>query len=148
MNPGHRTGTAQRKSKALGFTLIEISVTVAVIGVLAAAAWPSQLASLQRARRIDAIAALTRVQIAQEQYRARYGVYSAQLTALTGASAARSPEGLYQLAVLDASGENVTLSARARDDGPQRSDTDCRELTLRLSQGLADIGPSGRCWNR
>jgi hypothetical protein len=26
--------------------------------------------------------------------------------------------------VLDANGENVTLSARARDDGPQRSDTD------------------------
>lgn len=128
-----------------GITLIEVCLTLAVLGILAAAAWPSQHAQLQRARRMDAIAALTRLQLAQEQYRLRHGRYSAELT---GLSAGRSPEGLYQLAVADAAADTVTLIARARADGPQQGDRDCRELTLHLNQGLADAGPNGRCWNR
>lgn len=128
-----------------GFTLIEVCLALAVLGILAAVAWPSQQAQLQRARRMDAISALTRLQMAQEQYRLRHGRYSAELN---GLAASRSPEGLYQLAVADAAADTVTLIARARADGPQQSDRDCRELTLHLNQGLADAGPHGRCWNR
>ena len=128
-----------------GFTLIEVCLALAVLGILAAVAWPSQQAQLQRARRMDAISALTRLQMAQEQYRLRHGRYSAELT---GLAASRSPEGLYLLAVADAAADSVTLIARARADGPQQSDRDCRELTLHLNQGLADAGPHGRCWNR
>lgn len=138
-----RRGAAARRLR--GLTLIEISIALAVVGIVAAAAWPSQHAQLQRARRMDGIAALTRLQLAQEQFRARHGRYSAELA---GVGAARSPEGLYLLALDDAAADSVTLVARARADGPQHSDAECRQLTLRLSQGLADVGPSGRCWNR
>lgn len=128
-----------------GFTLIEVCLALAVVGILAAVAWPSQQAQLQRARRMDAIGALTRLQLAQEQFRLRHGRYSAKLD---GLAAARSPEGLYQLAVADAATDTVTLIARARADGPQHGDRECRELTLHLNQGLADAGPHGHCWNR
>ena len=128
-----------------GLTLIEICLALAVVGVLAAAAWPSQHAQLQRARRMDGIGALTQLQFQQERFRALHGRYSADLA---GVGPARSPEGLYLLAVADAGTDAVTLVARARADGPQAADRDCRELTLRLNQGLADIGPIGRCWNR
>jgi type IV pilus assembly protein PilE len=128
-----------------GMTLVEVCAVMAVIGIVTALAWPSQLAQLQRARRLDATAALTRLQFAQERHRAQAGVYSADLSAV---GAARSGEGLYDLSLRDATGETVTLAARARDDGAQRGDMECRELTLRLNQGLADQGPSGRCWGQ
>jgi type IV pilus assembly protein PilE len=140
--PGPRASAARRLR---GLTLVEISIALAVVGIVAAAAWPSQHAQLQRARRMDGIAALTKLQFAQERFRAHHGRYSASLA---GIGAGRSPEGLYLLAVDDAAGDAVTLVARARPDGPQQADADCRTLTLRLNQGLADVGPSGRCWNR
>lgn len=131
-----------------GFTLIELCLTLALVGIVTAMSWPSLHGQLQRARRADAIAALTRMQFAQEQYRARYGSYAVELAALSGAASPRSPEGLYLMAVADAAGDSVTLAARVRAGGPQQGDHECPEITLRLSQGLADHGPSGRCWNR
>ena len=131
-------------ARTRGLTLVETCIVLAVAGILAAVAWPSQRAQLERARRLDGTLALTRLQIAQEQYRMRHGRYGAELAAL---GPGRSPEGHYLLAVADATADTVTLIARARPDGPQRGDADCRELTLRLDQGLSDAGPSGRCWS-
>jgi type IV pilus assembly protein PilE len=131
-----------------GFTLVEVTAVVAVVGIVAAMAWPSHLGQLQRARRLDATAALTKLQFAQERYRARFGIYSNDLAALAGSAQARSGEGLYDLVVRDGIGEAVTLAARARDDQAQNRDAECREITLHLNQGLADQGPSGRCWNQ
>ncbi|ODU08593.1 MAG: hypothetical protein ABS84_12030 [Rubrivivax sp. SCN 71-131] len=128
-----------------GLTLIETCVVLAVAAILAAVAWPSQRAQLERARRLDGTLALTRLQIAQEQYRMRHGRYGGELSAL---GPARSPEGYYLLAVADAGVDTVTLIARAHPDGPQRGDRECHELSLRLDQGLSDAGPSGRCWSR
>lgn len=131
---------------AAGFTLIEIAVVVALAGIVVALAWPSQLQSLQRARRADAVAALMRVQFAQERYRALHGGYAPTLAALAGAVAPRSPEGHYDIVVESAAGQRVTVAAAAR--GIQARDAECGRLTLSLDQGLADFGPSQRCWNR
>lgn len=141
--PRNRTTPSTR-----GFTLVEVMAAVAVVGILAAVAIPSQLAQLQRARRADAIAALTRLQLAQEQYRAVNGRYAGDLALLATAGVPRSPEGLYQMAVTDPAVDGVTLVARARPDAAQHADSECPEITLRLNQGMADPGPSGRCWNR
>jgi type IV pilus assembly protein PilE len=43
-----------RKTSAVGFTLIEVMVTVAIVGILAAIALPSYSAYVARARRADA----------------------------------------------------------------------------------------------
>jgi type IV pilus assembly protein PilE len=139
---------AHRPRRPRGFTLVEVMAAVAVVGILAAVALPSQLGQLQRSRRIDAHAALMRVQAAQEQYRSSTGAYAAQLSALTGTSTPRSPDGLYELALNDVGTDSVTLVARALPDRAQHSDTACLEITMRLNQGLADLGPNGRCWNR
>ncbi len=120
---------------------------MAVLAIVAAAAVPSQLNSLQRSRRLDAQVALQRMQAAQEQYRQHHGVYGAERGALSGIGPF-SNEGLYSLVVRDAQGERVTLAARARSDRAQHGDGDCREITLRLNQGFAEQGPDGRCWNR
>ena len=131
-----------------GFTVIEVTITVAVVVLLAAVAWPSMQAQLMRARRADAIGALTRVHVAQEQYRARFGSYSPDLTALRGPGSSRSPEGWYEIALQDGAGEVVTVAARALASGSQARDSECRQITLHLNQGMADFGPTARCWNR
>lgn len=140
---------AQRRSRReRGLTLVEVTVALAVVGILAAVAVPSQLAQLQRARRLDATSALTRLQFAQERHRALQGRYAPDLAALGPSGLSRSLEGLYDLAARDAGDGDVVLLARARPDRAQHGDTECREITLHLSQGLAEAGPSGRCWNQ
>lgn len=141
--PALRAGSLQR-----GMTLVEVTAVLAVVGILAAVALPSQLAQLQRARRLDATSALTRLQFAQERHRALQGRYAPDLAALGPSATTRSLEGLYDLDARDAGDGNVVLLARARPDRAQHGDTECREITLHLSQGLAEAGPSGRCWNQ
>lgn len=131
---------------ARGLTLVEITVVLAVLGIVATLALPSQMATLQRARRLDATAALNRLQMAQERHRSTHGLYAFDLAALAGPS--RSGEGLYDLLLRNPGDGSVVLAARARADGAQGGDTECAEITLRLNQGLADIGPSGRCWSQ
>jgi type IV pilus assembly protein PilE len=139
--PGHA------RLSAHGFTLAELCVVLAVAGVLASVAWPSLQAQLQRGRRADAVAALMRVQIAQEGHRANHGLYASQLGALAGAAAPRSQEGLYDIQ-LDGGGDRYEARATARADGAAAGDVACATLRLQVREGIADFAPSARCWNR
>ena len=136
------------RRRALGFTLIEVLVVTGATLIMTTVAWPSYRSQLMRARRADAVAALTRIQIAQEQYRAQHGLYAASLAVLRGAAAARSPEGYYALELEPPAGESVVVAAAARPQSPQAADRDCLRLTLTLNAGIADYGPSLRCWGR
>lgn len=132
---------------ARGLSLVEVTIGLAVLGILTAAAWPSHQHQMQRARRLDATSALTRLQQAQEQHRLRHGGYTAELAAL-GAIGTRSAQGLYELQLRSQGPGRVTLAARARADAEQRDDHECAEITLVMDEGVADPGPSGRCWGR
>jgi type IV pilus assembly protein PilE len=133
---------------APGFTLVELCVVLAMAGVLASIAWPSWQSQLQRARRADAVAALLRLQLAQENYRAHHGLYASQLGVLAGATAPRSSEGLYDIELLGAGGDRYEARATARAGGVMAGDTGCTVLSLQVRDGLADFAPSPRCWNR
>lgn len=146
LQPASRPATQLTRWHARGLTLVEVVTVLAVVGIVATMAVPSQLASLQRARRLDATAALTRLQMAQERHRGVHGLYAVDLASLGGPS--RSGEGLYDLQLRNTGDGSVVLAARARNDGAQGGDTECAEITLRLDQGLADAGPSGRCWSQ
>lgn len=130
---------------AAGFTLVEVAVVCAMVGVLTAVALPSYQSHLLRAGRADAVDALTRLQLAQAQYHAAHGLYATELPVLRGVPQPGSAQGLYTLTV---SGGGDSYRATAAAQGRQRKDTDCTVLSVEVAQGFTHLGPSTRCWNR
>jgi len=67
-----------------GFTLVELMITVAILGVLAAVAIPAYSNYLNRAKQTDAIIGLKAAQMAQEQYFSENNEYSDKIDLLPG----------------------------------------------------------------
>ncbi|MCL4316407.1 MAG: prepilin-type N-terminal cleavage/methylation domain-containing protein [Gammaproteobacteria bacterium] len=139
------------KKQHLGFTLIELMIVVAIVGLLAAIAYPSYMDSVRKGRRAEAITALYQIQLAQEKWRANNSTYTGTLgTGGLGLSATVPASGTayYDLALSNNSATGFTAKATAKTTGGQDKDTaggiSCKELTLTQS------GPSGQdaCWGK
>ncbi len=65
------------KNSNHGFTLIELMITVAVIGILAAIAFPSYQNSIRKGKRAEGRAALTELLLQQERYMTQNNTYLA-----------------------------------------------------------------------
>jgi type IV pilus assembly protein PilE len=73
-------------SKARGFTLIEIVITVAIVGILVAIAVPSYQGQLRKGRRAEAQAFITQVAQKEQQYLLDARAYAVGGTALADLS--------------------------------------------------------------
>jgi prepilin-type N-terminal cleavage/methylation domain-containing protein len=69
-------------SKRRAFSLVELSVVVIIIGVLAAFGIPRMLKSVERSKAAEAFKYLASVRAAQERFQAREGTYASLLTDL------------------------------------------------------------------
>lgn len=139
--------------RAGGFTLIEVLTVLGIASILSSIAWPSFQGSLQRARRADALVALTQVQLAQARWLSNHRSYGSLADLRVGA---RSGAGHYALEMLAADGERYEVIARAV--GPQSRDSECRRLKLVIDgantarssgpdDGVAnDPAANRRCW--
>jgi type IV pilus assembly protein PilA len=65
-----------------GFSLVELSVVVIIIGVLAAFGVPRLLQSVERSKASESFKYLASVRAAQERFQARQGTYAADLATL------------------------------------------------------------------
>jgi type IV pilus assembly protein PilE len=147
-----------------GFTLIELMIAVAVVGILAALALPSFIDSIRKGRRSEAVAALAQVQQSQERWRANRPTYTATLSDLQLNLDAehKTPSGYYVVNLEnDASASRYTATATAVTGTTQAQDSQCTVLRVRLQGGNLQYGgcagcevPDGpltdpnRCWSR
>jgi len=138
-----------------GFTLIEVMIVVAILGILAAVAYPSFMDQVRKGRRSDAVAALSAVQQAQERHRTNNTTYTANLTAAPTASppglglSGTSEGGYYTISLSGNTATAYTVTATAVSGKSQASDmpSACRILTITVTNGSGVNGPSG-CWSK
>ncbi len=147
------------KKKLSGFTLIELMITVTIIGIVAAIAYPSYNQHILRTHRIEGKEMLTKAKMDQERYFSSNNTYVTDLTIMGYATnPAISEHGYYSLAV-DAEVDpgcmrttcySMTITTVAGQ--PQDKDTECRKMTLtstgRKSAKDSSNADSADCWQR
>ena len=71
-----------KRKKSFGFTLVEVLITVAIIGILSSVAYPSYVDYVIRANRSEGLRELVRIANLQEQYYVDNRSYTALMTDL------------------------------------------------------------------
>ena len=133
--------------KKNGFSLVELMIAVAIVGILAAIAIPSYSAYVRRANRTDATRTMTFDTQALERCYSQAFTYVGCATAPVGAKP--SPQGYYTItiAVPSASSYSVTALPLAP---PQTNDTDCTQFSIDSSGKQSATGagstPTQTCW--
>jgi type IV pilus assembly protein PilE len=152
-----RDATGPSAHSALGFTLIELMIAVAIVAILVAVGLPSYQEHIRKAKRSEAKAAVLKaMQLQEREYTSTqfYTTNLAKLFGLADASVVHSGEdpttGNYDLTAEAVTGaslqEDVRVTAKPR--AGVFADTECESFSL-TSTGVRTFTGTGtkeKCW--
>jgi type IV pilus assembly protein PilE len=153
-----------------GFTLIELMVAVAIVGILAAIAIPSYQESMRKSRRADAEAALFSLANGLERNFTQFNTYCDTGTTSAGTVVAadacgnaaitdtgiplprisgipNNPSAFYEISIIAVSADGMRYTLQADPIGAQATDR-CGNLTLTSvgAKGFDAPGTAAECW--
>jgi type IV pilus assembly protein PilE len=162
VNPCHFP-TIPKRFRNRGFSLIDLMITVAIVGILAAIAYPSYLSQVQKSRRTQAKLLLAEAAQLLERNMTLYNCYNfknpGQCTDQTGTNefvlpttwnSVPSESAMYTVSLV-VNNITYTLTAAPVDGTSQKSDA-CGSFTLD-NRGIRDVtgGTStdaATCWGQ
>ena len=137
--------TSMPSSRPHGFSLIELMVVLAIVGLLMAVAVPQYQTYVRRAHRVQAMATLLEAASWLERMATAQGRYPTD--AATGGpglpqALRTSPQGHYAITLISTNGQDFTLTATPQGDQTQDR---CGVLTL-THQGEQAAEGGTPCW--
>ncbi|MDM8559263.1 type IV pilin protein [Candidatus Parabeggiatoa sp. HSG14] len=142
-----------------GFTLTELMIAIAIVGILAAFVYPYYKNHITKSRRADAKSALAELALIQDDYRARSGRYAGDFETLFNdpqwgkgnygftrdGDDVISKQGYYKITLPLALEDRFRLQAQVDENGNQKDDMDCKTFSMdHLSEQSSD--PNDDCW--
>ena len=139
-----RRPAGQRQGR--GFTLVEVMIAVAVIGILTAVALPSYRQHVANSRRADARAAILSLAQVMERWYTERGTYVGATVGASGIYPSASPQGSYTMSISAQDATTFTISAAPA--GAQTGDA-CGSYTYTQAGTRGVSGGSrtvAQCW--
>ena len=135
------------KGSMRGMTLVELMIVVAIVGILAAIAYPSYREFTARATRNEAKAALLKVATNQERFYLQNNAFTCDLTQL-GFSAGTgfiTDSGAYTVDITACNAANFTAQAAYNLGGTEAGKCGMFQIDGR---GAKASNPDTNCWTR
>jgi len=128
-----------------GFTLMELLITISIMALLSAIAYPSYRSVIIKVRRSEAQAFLTAAQLKQSEYHILHPDYLTELSAL----GLPSTHAFYQFSVESASMQGYLLKAEVKSGSSQTQDNlVCQTLFIDQNDNKTRDGKNdnAECW--